>query len=192
MSATGGMSHFDKINRKVLRRSIVFTVLMTVLGLTVGFLTSSQVIMFDGVFNLVGVALSTLSILATNFVRQKDTLNYPFGKEALEPFIALAQYCIILFLCVTNIVNAVQTIMAGGHSMNLSSGLLYGALAAGLNIFIVIYFKTMTKKYSTIITDSEITQWVFSCLLSSEILLGFGISMILERTMLTFFRCSSA
>jgi len=177
----------ELVNRKVLRRSVTFTILYTVFALAVGFLTSSQVILFDGVFNLVGVALTYLSIIAMKFIKKPDSWNYPFGKEAFEPFIAITQYFIILYICATNIITAVQVILDGGHAVNIASGVSYGIFAALFNIAVLLYLKQLTKRQSSAIAAVEIDQWKFSCLLSCGILVGFTLSWITGQTALAGF-----
>jgi len=174
----------DIVNKKVLNRSVIFTIAYTVMALAVGFLTSSQVILFDGIFNLTGVALTYLSIFAMKFINKYDSWNYPFGKITFEPFIAITQYFIILYICVTTVINAVQIIIDGGHVVNVTSGILYGIIATIFNIAVYFYLKFLTKKHLTPIARVEIDQWKFSCLLSIGILIGFSISWILQQTAL--------
>ena len=172
----------DRINQNVLRSSVICTVIYTVIALTIGFITSSQVNLFDGVFNLVGIALTYLSILAVKFIKKPDRGNYPFGKEAFEPFIALLQYAIILYICLSNIVTAINTILQGGHAIDLLSGISYGLFGAVYNTLVFGYLKMLTKKHSSAIADVEIDQWKFSLLLSMGILVGFSLSWFLNLT----------
>lgn len=172
----------DLINHKVLTYSVMFTIVFTILALTVGFLTSSQVILFDGIFNLVGVALTYLSIISMKFIKKKDSWNYPFGKETFEPFIVITQYSIILFVCLSNLSTAVQIILEGGREINITSGILYGGFAAVYNFSIFLYFKFLTKNHMTAIAEVEIAQWKFGMLLSGAILIGFNLAKLLEFT----------
>ena len=177
-----GLSPSERVNQNVLKVSVWLTTLFTIMALAVGFLTSSQVILFDGIFNLVGIALTYLSIWATVFIKKKDDWNYPFGKATFEPFIAIVQYAVILYVCVSQIVSAVGVILSGGHAVNVASGVLYGLFSTGYNLAVCFYLKRLTKKQSTAITDVEIDQWKFSFFLGSGILLGFLISYGLSVT----------
>jgi len=152
------------------------------MALIVGFLIKSQVIIFDGIFNLAGVALTYLSIFSLKFINKRDSLNYPYGKEAFEPFIAIIQYFIILYICITTITSAVQVILKGGHIVETTYGMLYGFLTAIFSIGVYIYLKTITKNNLTSIGQVELDQWKFGCMLSIGILIGFSISWIMEKT----------
>ena len=172
----------DMVNQKVLRVSVIFTVVFTIIALAVGFITSSQVILFDGIFNLVGIALTYLSISAMHFIKKKDEWNYPFGKATFEPFIAIVQYAIILYICVTNITTAVQVMIGGGHEVDIFSGVLYGLFSTTYNLCVVMYLRLLTRKHHTAISKVEIDQWKFSFLLGIGILIGFSISYGLSLT----------
>jgi len=170
----------DLVNKKVLRSSVICTTIYTIVALTVGFLTHSQVILFDGIYNTVGIGLTYLSILSMKFINKPDSGNYPFGKEAFEPFIALIQYGIILYLCVSNLVTAVNTIFEGGHVIDLVSGMAFGILGSAFNITVFVYLKMLSKTHSSAIAEVEIDQWKFSVFLSVGILFGFTLSWLLN------------
>ncbi|MCL1924651.1 MAG: cation diffusion facilitator family transporter [Defluviitaleaceae bacterium] len=174
----------EQINKKILLTSITCTIIFTIIALTVGFFTSSQVILFDGIFNLIGVVLTYLSISAMKFIKKKDDWNYPFGKATFEPFIAIVQYAIILYICVTNITTAIDVILSGGHLVDISSGMLYGAFSVIFNLLVFLYLSKLAKKGKTAIAEVEIDQWKFSLLLGFGILIGFSISFFLSRTAL--------
>ncbi|MCL2412123.1 MAG: cation transporter [Treponema sp.] len=177
-------SKFYIINRKILIRSVFFTIIYTVIALSVGFFTSSQVIIFDGIFNLVGLALTYLSIFAMNFIKKRDALNYPHGKETFEPFIAITQYFIILYVCIATIVSSFRVILDGGHVVNTTYGILYGILTSAYSIGVYVYFKILTKNQLTSIGQVELDQWKFGNWVSIGIVVGFGISWIMEQTVL--------
>jgi len=172
----------EAVNRKVLRSSVIFTFTFTVVALMVGFLTGSQVILFDGVFNLVGIALTYLSIMSMKFIQKKDTWNYPFGKATFEPFIAVVQYSIILYICITNIATAIGVILNGGHVIDITSGVLYGIFSVIFNLMVFFYLKKLTKDHMTAISEVELAQWKFSLLLGIGILIGFTLSFGLSFT----------
>lgn len=170
------------VNQKVLLSSIIFTTIFAIIASIIGILTSSQVILFDGIFNLVGVVLTYFSIAAMKFIDKRDTNNFPFGKETFEPFVAIVQYGIILYICISNIATATQVIFEGGNEVNIASGIMYGNFAAIFNISVYMYLRFLTKNISTTIAEVEIAQWKFSVLISAGILLGFSFSWALSLT----------
>jgi len=167
---------------RLLRYSIIFSIIFAAAAFIVGFFTSSQVILFDGIFTLIGVVLTYFSILAVEFIKKKDFRNYPFGKDALEPFIVIVQYSIILIVSVTNMVTAIQALFNGGNDMDMQSGILYGIFSAILCLIAFLYLKYLAKKNTTAIIEVEIEQWRMSLLISLSMLIGFSIAWIFTRT----------
>lgn len=175
-------TNIEIVNKKVLWASVIAAFISMTIALVVGFLTSSQVIIFDGVITLVGIGLTYLSVLAIKFIKKKDDWNYPFGKQTFEPFIVMLQYVTILSICITNIITAIQVIMTGGKEIDSASGILYGVYATVFTIFVTLYLKSLTKKVSSGIADVEIAQWGFTTLRGVGVLTGFIIAFFLEMT----------
>ncbi len=169
-------------NSKILHYSLIFTIMYTIMALIWGFFSSSQVILFDGINNLFGIFLSYVSILSIKFIRKQDSDNYPFGKETFEPFIAIAQYCILLFISITNIVNAIQIILEGGRNTALESGVLYGAVTTIFSFTIFMFLKYLAKNNCSAIEEVEVMQWRFGFLFSLAVFFGFSIGWILTKT----------
>lgn len=162
--------------------SIVFTIIFATVALIIGFLTSSQVILFDGIFSLSSVILTYMSILSAKFIEKEDLKNYPFGKEAFEPFIVLGQYSIILVVSITNIINAIQVILEGGRAVDIEFGILYGVFSSIFCFGVLLYLRYLAKQNITAIEKIEIDQWKFSFLFSLAMLIGFCIAWMLSKT----------
>jgi len=162
--------------------SIVFSIAFALVALLIGYLTSSQLILFDGIFSLSSVILTYMSFLSLKFIEKEDFKNYPFGKEAFEPFIVLGQYSIILVVSISNIVNAIQVILEGGRNVQIESGILYGVFSSIFCFGVLLYLKYRANQNIAAIVEIEIEQWKFSFLFSLAMLLGFFIAWILTKT----------
>lgn len=162
--------------------SIVFAIIFSLGALIIGFLASSQVILFDGIFSLSSVILTYISILSVKFIEKEDLKNYPFGKEAFEPFIVLGQYSIILVVSVTNIINAIQVILEGGRDVHIEFGIFYGVFSSTFCFGVMLYLKYRAEQNITAIEKIEIEQWKFSFLFSLAMLVGFCIAWMLTKT----------
>ncbi|MGB9374277.1 MAG: cation transporter [Jiangellales bacterium] len=61
----------------------------------------SQALLLDGVYALIGTALSLLTLHAARLVAAGPTSRYPFGREALGPLMVGVQASSSLGLCCT-------------------------------------------------------------------------------------------
>lgn len=177
----------NNTNQMVLNSSIICTTIFSFIAVTIGILSSSQVILFDGIYNVVGVISTIPSILAIKFIKKQDMDNYPFGKETFEPFIVILQYCFIIYICISNITIAIEVILGGGHVVNIHTGVLYGLVSSIYDFTVYRYLKVVSNNQSTAIAKVEIDNWRFSMLISIGIMLGFGLSWLLSRTNLNIY-----
>ncbi|MFI7194678.1 cation transporter [Nocardia nova] len=67
--------------------SVVFVVVSLAWGLAAG----SQMIVFDGLYSLVGIALSAVSVAAQRTVAKGADASYPWGRETWEPVVIVVR-----------------------------------------------------------------------------------------------------
>ncbi|MDK2802080.1 MAG: cation transporter [Oscillospiraceae bacterium] len=168
------------INKRVIDSSIYFSIAITIFALITGVLSSSKLIIFDGIKNLLGAVFTIPSIIAIKFIKKQDNVNYPFGKEAIEPIVAIVQYCALIYICITNINYAIKLILDGGYMIIIKTGIFYGFVSTIFKIGAYIYLKTLTKKHSTAIAEAEVVGWLFESIVGVGILLGFIFSWLLS------------
>jgi len=171
----------DLINDKVLKSSMLFTIIYSVFGLLIGIISGSQIILFDAIYNSIGLLLTYMSIAALRYIKKREDDIFPYGKYGLEPLIAMVQYAVILYLCVTNVTSAITTILDGGHPVDGALGIFYGFMTSAFSIFCLFYLNKFMKMYSTNVTQSEIDQWKFGLGISSSIFFGFILSIVMGR-----------
>lgn len=167
--------------------SIVFSVVLTAVALIVGFLSASQVILFDGIFMFIGAVLTYFSVLSVRFINREDLKNYPFGKAAFEPFIVIVQYTVILMISATNMVLAVMAILENGTVTDIGFGVLYGVISMVLCFAAYMYLKHLKRRRVSAIEEVELQQWKYSLLFSIGVTVGFAAAWVLLHTPLAYY-----
>ena len=109
---------------------MVATASMAVLGVVWGILSGSSVILFDGVYGALGVALTWLAMVASRLVAGGPTAKYPFGREALAPMVITLQGIALLGTCLYASIDAVMVIVDGGSDVSAGSAMVYGFISA--------------------------------------------------------------
>lgn len=176
----------NQVSKKILQQSALLGLAMSLFSIGFGIFTTSQMIMFDGVYALVSVGLTYLSIFAASFIDIEDQRRYPFGKAALEPLVVIVQYSILLFLSITNILIAIQNIFDGGHEMDFQAGLIYAVISMiGCGI-IYLKIKRDARNSNSALADVEVVQWKFSVMFSTVVLLAFAIGFFISGTSLNW------
>ncbi|EQM33670.1 hypothetical protein N601_09785 [Rhodococcus erythropolis DN1] len=100
--------------RKALRYSLVVATALAVVAAFWGWISQSQVILLDGVYALIGMVLTALSLRVSRIADSGPTARFPFGKEALIPVVIAVQGMALLATLAYAAVEAVRVILAGG------------------------------------------------------------------------------
>ncbi|UMZ74385.1 cation transporter [Natranaerofaba carboxydovora] len=100
-----------KIEKKLLTISLWVTAAFALLSFVLGVLFHSQVIVFDGLYSLIGVGMSYFSLYAVSFIGKEDWRSFPFGKDIIEPLVVTINYFVILLLVAGSIISAVFTVL---------------------------------------------------------------------------------
>lgn len=164
------------IEYKVFRLSIMFSILFATLGIVLGMVFSSAVIIFDGIYAIFGVATSFATLKISQFIHKKDHFNFPFGKASIEPVAVLIQYVLLSVVLMYTLVDAVQVIVRGGSEVSLGGAIIY-LCAVTLILFLAIkkMEKMSEKAYSSLLV-SEIKQWKITFRQSLFALSSYGVS----------------
>ncbi|WP_143961803.1 cation diffusion facilitator family transporter [Litoribacter populi] len=168
--------------RFVLKVSAYGAFVFAVVAMVWGVLGQSQMILFDGVYSLISVALSLGSLWSAAYIQKYDFKRFPFGKEMLEPIIILLKNVVIIILCVFAFSNAVASILSGGQMIDPGMSALYAFLAT---VGCLLVYRYLEKRYKASLSGfikAEAVQWKMDFFLSMAVLLGFALAFGLNFT----------
>ncbi|AOM83801.1 cation diffusion facilitator family transporter [Salisediminibacterium beveridgei] len=168
--------------RKILIWSVAGAVLFAAGGIIAGVMVTSQMILFDGLYSLVSVALSLLSLFAAGFMNKKDVTNFPFGKKMLEPLVILVKYTAILILVVASMLAALTALFTGGREMLLGAALLYSTIASLVSAGFYLWLNWLSKQSETGLVKAEKNQWLMDTLVSFGVMGGFVLAGVFSIT----------
>jgi predicted Co/Zn/Cd cation transporter (cation efflux family) len=119
------------VEQVALRRSILASVLLSILAIGWGLVANSQVILLDGASMTIGAVLSGVSLAVSRLMAIGPTTRFPFGLEALAPLAVGVQGLALLAVSGFAAVEAVRLLTHGGT--NVAAGSVAGyALLSGL------------------------------------------------------------
>ncbi len=166
--------------RKALRYSLVVATALAVLAAFWGWISQSQVILLDGVYALIGMVLTALSLRVSRIADSGPTARFPFGKEALIPVVIAVQGMALLATLAYAAVEAVRVILAGGADVTAGSLVAYGAVSAVVSIIIWRYVRQVDRTSDLLVAEAR--QWGASAAFSALVAVGAVVAMILGRT----------
>lgn len=173
-----------KLENKILKISMVGALFFALFGIAWGWAIKSDMIIFDGLYSFISVVLSMLSLYINNYMAKRDFEKFPFGKHILEPIVISIKSLIIAIMCSYSLIEAIKTLMNGGNSLEFGLALIYSIVSVlGCGI-ISFYMKEQEKKINSELIKAECTQWFMDTALSTAVLVGFIIAMVLAGTKL--------
>jgi predicted Co/Zn/Cd cation transporter (cation efflux family) len=176
---TATPSRTERLLRWSLYGAIAFAVLAVVWGLVAG----SRMILFDGLFSLVSVVLSGLSLLAYRAVQRGPDPDFPYGREALGSLVLVVKGAAIGVLCVAALGSAALDLLSGGREVELGAGVLYALVATlgcGAMVLVLRRGSARHPERSGLLA-AESAEWGLDTLLSAAVLAGFLGAVALDR-----------
>ncbi len=170
----------QKLEQRAIKFSILGAAAFAVIGLGYGLYTHSQSILFDGVYSTISLVMSGLTLLVSKLVVRPDDDRFQYGYTHLEPLLNVIKAVIISATCIYALTEGVSSLLDGGRVIDLSAAITYACISTfGTLIFgSVIYF--YAEKVNSKLAKIDAIDWLFDCLLSSGILVGFVIAYLIQ------------
>lgn len=159
-------------DKRALTVSVVVATAVSILALVWGLVAGSRVIVFDGVYTLLGVLLTAVALRVVQLVRRGPSRRFPFGRESLLAVVIGTQGLALLGTGVYAIVDAVVIIMSGGSEVPKVSAVIYAVVtlvaAAGVALLL-----PRLAPYSEVVA-ADAASWWAGAYLSAAMVVGFG------------------
>lgn len=153
---------------------------LAVVGIVWGLAVSSQVILFDGLYSVIGFVLAWFGLRAAALVQRGPTPHYPFGREALAPLVVAVQALVLLGTFGYAAIDAVGVILQGGSQTEVGPAFAYAVLS--LVACIAAYVVLLRMQQGSDLVAAEAVQWRASVVLGVAMTIGFGVAIALTRT----------
>lgn len=116
--------------RQALTQSLWIATIISVIAIVGGVMAGSRIIVFDGVYGLIGLSLTWVMLRASRAVDEGPTSTYPYGRESLTPLAIVIQGIAMLATLVLAALDAIVLILDGGSDVAPSSVVTYGLFSA--------------------------------------------------------------
>jgi predicted Co/Zn/Cd cation transporter (cation efflux family) len=170
----------EHLERRALLVSMAGTTALGALGVIWGILAGSQIVLFDGMYAIVGIGLTWLSLHASRLVSGGPTARYPFGREALTPLVVTIQAVALLATCIYGSVAALLAIVAGGSDVAAGSVLAYGIVTTVVAAWVWLWLRNRAARSELL--AAEATAWRAGTVLGLGMAVAFAVVLVLEHT----------
>lgn len=155
---------------------MIVALVIGLIAIAWGLTAQARVILVDGVYAILGVALSWMSLRASALISRGTSDRYPYGREALTPLAVLVQGIAALTVLVYAAADAVIVILTGGSDTHPATLAAYGAFTALACLLLPSVLRRLAP--GSELVAAEIAHWRNAIWLSVIVALG-GISAVL-------------
>ncbi|WP_313218272.1 cation transporter [Stenotrophomonas sp.] len=177
------LSGFDPATEQgVLRLSIAASLAMAVAAVVFGFLANSSLIIFDGIYGLIDVVMTWLSLLVVRLISlstQVDALQsrlnqrFTMGFWHLEPIVLGVSGTLMIGAALYAAVNAVDALMSGGRAIALGPAILFAVLSIIAEIGLALFVRRANRGIGSEFIALDGKNWGVSASMSAAYLVAF-------------------
>lgn len=160
--------------------SIAVTAAFGVLGIVWGIVGGSQMILLDGVYAVIGIAVSFLLLRASALAAAPPSRRYPFGRAGATPLVIAIQGFVLAATLIYAAVEAVFTIVDGGSHIAAGWAIAYGAIATAASV--VVWLWLARRAGASDLLVAEAIAWKVAALRGVGMVVGFSVLAAISRS----------
>ena len=165
-----------------MRVSVWATAGIAVFGIVLGIASSSQAILFDGLFALIDASMSLLSLCVVQLLARDGSRRFQYGFWHFEPLVAAFNGSILLLLCLYAIFNAIRSLLTGGSApVSLGVAGVYAVFVCVMCMALWWYERRANKRLDSELIRIDMKAFLMSTGISAGLFLGFAASALVER-----------
>lgn len=175
--------------QKVLRRSIVATIILAAFGIIFGVISSSRSITFDGIYDLNDAVATSLSLFVANLIRNSVLANSKDNKFAekftmgfwhLEPLVLAFNGSLIILSCIYALVTSVSSILEGGTTISFTFAIIYTLASLIISFVMLLFTRESNKSIKSAFIELDAQSWLLSTVFSLVWLIAFTVGYFLR------------
>jgi len=176
------MTDNETLEKRGLWLSILGALFMAGLGIGFAILTSSDAVLLDGLFSLIGFAIGLVSLRVATLVRRPDDELYHFGYAAYEPMLNLTKGLLMAFVTIFALVSAIEVVLHGGRQIQAGWASVYAWIAAAGCFTIAIRQRVLARRTASPLLVVDSKNWLIDGLMSVAVGVAFLVTIFLVDT----------
>lgn len=181
-TALGGVVD-TRPEQRLLKISISVTLAVGVLGVLFGLLINSRAIVFDGMYSLVDVVLTVVSLTVSRFLASEGSRRFQYGYWHFEPLVGTLGGATLSLSCLYAAFNGVEGLMSGGgENISYDFGAAWAAVLTVIGLGMWLLMRRHARRIESGLLALDARSWLVSGLLSLALVVAFCIALAMEGT----------
>ncbi|KAA6186701.1 cation transporter [Thiohalocapsa marina] len=171
------------LEARLLWLSVAATALIAGLGILLGLMARSPAILFDGLFSLIDVAITWLTLKVAQLVAtQGDHRRFQYGFWHLEPLVIALKASVLMVLVAYAFLSAVNSLLKGGYEPDLGIALVYAGLVVVASFSMWWWLRGQAERIDSGLVRLDVKAWLLSALITTALLVAFGAALAMRGT----------
>ena len=188
------LNYFNyKTEQGVLRISIAGTLVLAFVGIILGLLASSAVIIFDSIYEMADAVMTFFALLVArliaastsgDMVNSKLNERFTMGFWHLEPIVLGLNGVLLIGAATYALVNAVDSFLSGGRDILFDYAVAFAVISIIIELGVGLFVKNANKKIKSDFLALDSKAWLMSSAMSCAYLAAFGFGYFASGTKL--------
>ncbi|NLD19092.1 MAG: cation diffusion facilitator family transporter [Clostridiales bacterium] len=172
--------------RLILKISFIGNALFLLSECVAAFLTHSQAVLTDCIYDLVDLAMLGPFMILVPLLYKPVTEKWPYGLAQIESLFIIIKYSLLLFLDVKLMTDSIQLILSGGHLVNAGAIAAFELLVSVSCVAMYFLLKHLNRGFSSPTVKAELYIWKLDAYSTAGVGLASVIQLILQKTTLAW------
>lgn len=172
--------------RRYLIVSACGNLFMAVLGLGFAFLTDSQAILLDGLFDATYLIAGLFTLKVVALVHRVDDERFPYGYAHFEPLVNGVKGLLVLGISLEALGGAVASLLGGGHQIFAGAAIFYAILATAGSVALALVVRRAARRTASPLLKADGENWIVNAAVSACVIVAFAAILLVRGTRLGY------
>ncbi len=151
-----------------------------VLGLVIAFLSGSQAIMLDGLFNVSYFVIALATVRVARLAEMPDSGTFPFGYGYFESLINAGKGLLILGISALALGDSLIALATGGRDVAAGLAITYAAIATTVCGATALTLHRLDQQLDSPLVTADVGNWGVNTAVSAAVLFAFCLIPLLH------------
>ncbi|MDB5625254.1 MAG: Cation diffusion facilitator family transporter [Tardiphaga sp.] len=161
--------------QRLLKTSIVVTIVVSVASISFGLFIGSKSIAFDGFYTLIDAAMTLVALLTVRLIAKGDDDRFQYGYWHLEPILALVNGTVLTFACAYAFIDGLNGLLSGGRAIEFGPGAIFAAVAGLISLAMFGYIRWSAGARASQLLNLDARAWLMGGILSLALCVSFAL-----------------
>lgn len=167
--------------------SLIGSILFMIVEGIMAYITHSHSILMDCVFDVTDLVMIGPFLFLVPLLYRPVTERRPYGFAQVESLFLVIKYTVLLVITIQLIIDSVQTILDGGHSVNAGAIAIFEFVIFLGCVALYLLLSYFSKRYESMTIHAELYAWKLDIIGSLGVSLAFALEVVLRQTSAAWF-----